>query len=478
MQLRDNRDTIADPDCRAVPGTENAAPARSSRIKQNARVGITTLTSFDGGVVERVEYQRPDRYHMIEADLGDRPRIARGGGYSYAAASFGAGSLVQEMTRFNRVLRFDPGACLIEVEAGMTLGDLLNLTAPVGLWLPVQPGYPAITVGGCIAAEVHGKNPAREGTFTRSIVDLTVFHPSHGTVRVDPERTPLLFDLTCGGYGLTGVILTATLRLDPLPGTLASVRRIPVGTLAEGLALLRASASHSPIAYTWHGVAPVGRTFGRGIVYEGALVPGPPVQRNLSPHYNLLTAKTRARFPFSLWGRLTTQAVNSIFSRLESRRQEHVDVPLFDSLFPFARRAVYFRLYGRRGLAESQMLIPQEQVEGFLVELQQCVLKTKVPAVMMSLKLFKGTQRFLRFDGEGVCITLDLVRSPQTLAFLSMLDELIIAARGIPNVIKDSRLPRAVVRACYPQYEIFQDQLYTYDPARIFRSELSERLGL
>lgn len=459
-------------------GADNSTPARIVRAQQNVRVEITTLISFDGGVVERVEHQRPDRYHMIEADFGNRPRIARGGGYSYAAASFGAGSLIQDMTCFNRVLQFDPEARLIEVEAGMTLADLLNLTAPVGLWLPVQPGYPAITIGGCIAAEVHGKNPAREGTFTRSIVELTLFHPSHGTVRVDPVKTPLLFDLTCGGYGLTGVILTATLRLDPLPGTIASVRRVPVGTLAEGLAQLRASASHSPIAYTWHGVAPVGRTFGRGIVYEGALIPGPPAQRNSEPHYKVLTAKTRAQFPFSLWGRLTTRAVNSTFWRLESRRQEPVEAPLFDSLFPFARRAAYFRLYGRRGLAESQMLIPQEHVDGFLAELQQRVLKMKAPAVMMSLKLFKGTQRLLRFDGDGVCVTLDLLRSPQTLAFLSVLDELLIAAHGIPNVIKDSRLPRAVVRACYPQYEAFRDQLHAYDPLRLFRSELSERLGL
>jgi decaprenylphospho-beta-D-ribofuranose 2-oxidase len=252
------------------------------------------------------------------------------------------------------------------------------------------------------------------------------------------------------------------------------MRRIPVGTLAEGLALLRASASHSPIAYTWHGVAPVSR----GIVYAGALTPGPPVQRNIEPHYQVLTAKTRAQFPFSLWGPRTTQAVNTAFWHLESRRQEYVKVPLFDSLFPFARRTAYFRFYGRRGLAESQMLIPQEQAEGFLAELQQRILKMEVPAVMMSLKLFKGTQRLLRFDGDGVCVTLDLVRSLQTLAFLSILDELLIAAHGIPNVVKDSRLPRAVVRACYTQYEAFRDQLYTYDPSRTFRSELSERLGL
>src|SRR5690348_1323742 len=77
-----------------------------------------TFVSFDGGVTERAPHQRPDRYRMIEGDRTDAPRIARGGGYSYTAASFGGGSRVVDMTRFDRVLRFDPATRLIEVEAG------------------------------------------------------------------------------------------------------------------------------------------------------------------------------------------------------------------------------------------------------------------------------------------------------------------------------------------------------------------------
>ncbi len=123
-------------------------------------VEATTFHSFDDGVVERAVYSRPDRYRMIKSDVGDGPRIARGGGYSYAAASFGGGSRVVEMRAFDRVLRFDPERRLIEVEAGATLEDVLTFTAPRGLYLPVQPGYPAITVGGCLAANVHGSAAA------------------------------------------------------------------------------------------------------------------------------------------------------------------------------------------------------------------------------------------------------------------------------------------------------------------------------
>jgi hypothetical protein len=110
-----------------------------------ARPGVrgepTLLVSFDGGVRERTVCHRPDRYRLLESDVDSRARIARGGGYSYAAASFGGESVTVEMQRFNRILGFDPARRTIEVEAGVTLGELLAVTARAGLWLAVQPGY-------------------------------------------------------------------------------------------------------------------------------------------------------------------------------------------------------------------------------------------------------------------------------------------------------------------------------------------------
>ena len=436
------------------------------------------FVSFDGGFSALSEVQRSDDYRLIEADFGSRPRIARGGGYSYAASSFGAGSLVHDMTRFNRVIRFNPAARLIEVEAGMTLADLLKLTLPAGLWLPVQPGYPAITVGGCIAANVHGKNPALSGSIIGHVAALKLFHPNHGTLQVSPEANSSLFDLTCGGYGLTGIILTATLKLDPLPGSVLSMTRTPVRTVAEALALVRASGGSKAFTYTWHDAAPSQRTFGRGVVYEGSFVPGSPDQASLSPRYRLLTAESRARLPLSVWNRLTARALNSVYWYWERARPERAELSLFDSLFPFARRPEIFSFFGRRGFIEYQVLVPDGEVDSFLAELQRLIIKEEAPAVLLSFKLFKGDQRLLRFERDGVCVTLYLARSRAGLAFLKLLDQLTIDSGSLPNIIKDSRLPYPIVRACYPQYEAFRDALRAYDPARLFRSELSERLQL
>jgi decaprenylphospho-beta-D-ribofuranose 2-oxidase len=445
----------------------------------SGRPGLETKTfvSFDGGVSTRASYCRPDHHRMIEDHAALNHRIARGGGYSYAAASFGAGSLVVDMTRLNRLLRIDPASRLVEVEAGMTLGDLFALTAPLGLWLPVQPGYPDITIGGCIAANVHGKNPHREGTFEQSVVSLNLCHPRRGTVQIGRESEAELFELTCGGYGLTGIILSAALHLEPLPGPVASVRRIAIDGLAEGLERVRALSEGSAFAYTWHEGTPSTRSFGRGFVFQGRIAPGPPPLVAVPP-YRRLAAASRGRLPISVWGRLTTWLLVGGFRRLEGMKPELTEMPLFDAIFPFARRGEYFLLYGQRGLAEYQALVPPRAIATFLQELEGEVLRKRPPVVMISMKLFKGSQRLLRFEGDGVCFTADLARSPAGLSFLPVLDRLTIAAGGIPNIIKDSRLSAAVVRQCYPEYKRFRENLRVFDPERRFRSELSERLEL
>jgi decaprenylphospho-beta-D-ribofuranose 2-oxidase len=415
---------------------------------------------------------------MVEAAVAGRHVIARGGGYSYAAASFGGGSLVLDMTRFDRVLRFEPAQGLVEVEAGMRLEQLLALTAPRGLILPVQPGYPAITVGGCVAANVHGKNPQREGTFRRSIVDLTLLHPRLGTLRIDRQTEPELFELSCGGYGLTGIILAATLRLEPLVGWTASVERVPIETLAEGLARVRERTGSASFAYTWHEGAPTPGVFGRGFVYVGQLPEGPLPRGEVVPRYRRLSSASRPRFAVPLWGKLTNRLFGASFRAVEGMRPGRSEMPLFDALFPFARRGEYFLLYGRRGLAEYQSLVPHEAASDFLRDLEREALRARAPVVMASLKLFRGGQRLLRFEGDGVCVTLDLVRSAEGLRFLEVLDRLTLEFSGLPHIVKDSRLPAGVVARSYPGYAEFRERRRALDPGGTFRSELSTRLEL
>ncbi len=184
-------------------------------------------------------------------------------------------------------------------------------------------------------------------------------------------------------------------------------------------------------AYTWHDGTPSARTFGRGFVFRGTITPGPPPIRAVFP-YRRLEAASRGRLPVSIWGRPTAPLLTGAFRRLEAMKRERVEMPLFEAMFPFARRGEYFLLFGRRGLAEYQALVPHGGIDAFLKDLEREVVRLRPPMVMLSMKLFRGSQRFLGFEGDGVCLTADLVRSPDGLGFLTVLDRLTTTAGGPP----------------------------------------------
>jgi decaprenylphospho-beta-D-ribofuranose 2-oxidase len=153
-------------------------------------------------------------------------------------------------------------------------------------------------------------------------------------------------------------------------------------------------------------------------------------------------------------------------------------ISLYEFLFPVARKVLYFRLFGRAGFHEYQVLVPRENFAEFVRGARRRLERARTAIALFSCKLFRGTQGLLRFDGSGVCLALDFPRGPAGSEFAAALDDLTRALGGIPNIGKDSRLPKRVVQECYPEYEEFASRVRTFDPRRIYRSEISERLGI
>lgn len=440
---------------------------------------IRRFVSFDGQVSAEAEHYRPERYSELEGDLGTRPRIPRGGGYSYAAASFGKGVAVQDMGRFCRLLRFDHHSGALEAEAGLTIGELLAFSIPRGYWLPVAPGHPGITLGGCLGSNVHGKNPYKHGVFSQYVTEFVLFHPAHGKVHVSRDSNPCLFDLTCGGFGLTGIIESMTLKLVPFPGTSFHVSRTPVLSHHEALEALNDYSLNSEYAYSFHNpTATCG--FGKGYVLTGKLTKTEhSTASEPSRHPTQLASITARRLnPVPVWGSWRSTLIHSIFWHFISSRPIAQEVPWPRAEFPLAFSPHYFTLYGRRGFCEYQMIIPSSGAIDFFADFEALVRRHRPDGVMCSLKLFKATERYLNFAKDGVCFTMDFAANPSTKNFLKHLDEMCVSYKGIPNLIKDSRLKRQTVAATYAEYGSFRSALATYDPKRYFQSELSQRLDI
>ena len=151
---------------------------------------------------------------------------------------------------------------------------------------------------------------------------------------------------------------------------------------------------------------------------------------------------------------------------------------MLEALFPIHGSEMYFTLYGRRGFHEYQVLVPFGEAAAFVEEARRRAARRGVAVALCSAKAFEGAGDFLRFDGDGIAVAFDFPRGNAGTRFMEDLDAMTIAVRGKPNIVKDSRLPAAVVRACYPDFDRFRTALHRFDPKRRIRSTLSERLGL
>lgn len=435
--------------------------------------------SFDGGTSLETRSFAPDRYRFWDSSVGN-VGISRGAGFSYSPASFSKSIPSLEHCHFNRMLDFDSTANILEVEAGVTLGQICQLATPRGLFMSVQPGHPKITVGGCIGADVHGKNQFRDGTFLTVVESLRLFHPSHGILEISRSRNPDTFFLTCGGYGLTGNILTARLRLTPVPSSSIVLKTLLVRNIYEFAGDLAQAAAENDIVYSWHDFTVRGKTFGRGAIVagrfdkEGSLTV--PVEDWESA--SSLDSATRGRLPFSLFNRLTTPVVNRLYHaslRLQPREKQ---ISLYEFLFPVRKKEMYFHLFGRRGFHECQIIVEAIKFNSFVEKIQRRLESHPVAVALASAKLFHGKRELLRFTGNGICLALNFPRDQVGAEFTAFLDELMIEHGGWSNLIKDSRLSARVVEATYPECEQFRLRLREFDSRRLYRSELSERLRL
>jgi len=449
-------------------------------VRGNTPQAECAFVSFDGGVRANGMLQQPDRYRYWDRDASQYPRIPRGAGLSYAAASFVNGGLTVSHSSFNRVTGFDEVTKVVEVEAGITLYALHDFLCSHGLYLPVQPGHGRITVGGCIAADVHGKNQARDGTFMNQVASLTLFHPSHGMLELSRECEPELFRLTCGGYGLTGHIVRARLRAIPIPSSAIELKAVVFSDAMNGLERLELAARKADFAYSWHDMASAGKSFGSGYVFQAHFVTDSHESslksRDAEPPQ--LSAARRADWPVALLNSLSVCALNVIYRRQQRQVLAGKTLALQDALFPIHKAQLYFKLFGARGFHEYQVILPLKAMPDYLDAVRMGIRQRRLAITLASAKAFVGPRELLRFTGEGVCFALNFPRGEAAHGFMTFLDERVLALGGLPNIIKDSRLPRAVVDACYPGASEFREALHAFDPKRMFRSELSERLGL
>ncbi|MDJ0826063.1 MAG: FAD-binding oxidoreductase [Rhodobacter sp.] len=412
------------------------------------------------------ELARPEKRSALAALMAEAPAPAIGRRRSYGDACLNDGGRAVDMTRLDRFLGFDPETGVLEVEAGMTLGEIARILAPKG-WLPaVMPGTGFATVGGAIANDVHGKNHHGAGSFAQHVASLTLI-TGQGPRKVKPGTK--LFKATAGGLGQTGVIAAAELQLGRAKGDIVTVTERRAETLDAFLGLL----DRSEATYTvgWIDATARGQSLGRGMLEEAetgaGLVPAPKPAKSVpldAPGFVLSPPVVRA--------------FNAGYYRRIPARGRTVVKPIGEFFFPLDRIHDWNRLYGKAGFHQFQCVVPVAEAEALREMLRRIAASRLASPLAVLKRMGPGRAGYMSFPMEGYTLAVDFPNRPGVVRLVGALEEIAAEAGGRIYLAKDSLASGDRVRAMYPEHGDWLAEVTKADPDVAMATDLVRRLGL
>jgi FAD/FMN-containing dehydrogenase len=443
--------------------------------------GMTQLSGWGAHLRAECLLVEPETEREIRSSLDYAGTIARGLGRSYGDAALNAGGRVLATTRFDRYLAFDEASGTLTCESGVSLEHVIRDFAPRG-WFPmITPGTKFVTIGGCIANDIHGKAHHAQGSFCSCVEALTVLLASGEVVRASRSENSDLFWGTFGGMGLLGIVLTATLRLRKIETTYFRQKTIPAKDLAGMLAALEEHDQSFPYSVATLDVFATGAKLGRGVLVVGDHASKSELPPQLAANPLRVSGPPKLSVPFELpdltLNRLTIRVVNAVIQRIQSRAQPFAHYSGF--FYPLDVLAHWNRGYGRRGFAQYQFVIPFADGLARMHEILATILAAGELPFLNVLKRFgKESGGVLSFPCEGYTFAIDFPIRQNTLALLKRLDSLVLAAGGRVYLGKDASLDAATFRAMYPAIDRWLETKAKYDPHGVFTSDLARRVGL
>ena len=397
--------------------------------------------------------------------------IPHGNGRSYGDSALS--SNIINVKPKDYFIGFDEKKGLLHIQAGVLLSEILESFIPRGWFLKVTPGTKLITVGGAIASDVHGKNHHVEGCFSECVQEFKIMLADGEVVTCSKETTPELFKATCGGMGLTGVILTAKIYLKKINSQYIDQTTIKTKNLKETFEAFE-EYSHKPYSVAWIDCLAKGDEAGKCLLMVGDF-------RN-DGNLKYKTKKQKSipfNFPSFALNNWSVRAFNWLYYGKVKERisKQKVDIDIF--FYPLDAIGHWNRIYGKNGFTQYQFILPKETSYQGLEEILSAISKSGKGSFLAVLKLYgKANENYLSFPMEGYSLALDFKIEKGLFELLDRLDEIVVKYKGRIYLTKDVRVSKETFEKGYPEIEKFRIFRKENGMSEKFASLQSKRVGI
>ncbi len=403
--------------------------------------------------------------------------LSRGLGRSYGDSSLPApgDSQVAGTVLADRLLAFDPNTGILRAEAGFSLHELVRLFLPRGFFTPVSPGTKFVTLGGMVAADVHGKNHHRDGTFGQHVLGLRMRVADGRILDCSPTDEVDLFRATLGGMGLTGHILEVTVRLKKIPSPWIVYESVRVPDIDAFVVALKEAGKDWPQTVGWIDCVTGGKHMGRGILIKGrwaeadeAPIRPPKPKRGPAIPFDL---------PSGLINGLTVRLFNALLYWKHIPRIRRGVMHPDKYFYPLDKIRDWNRLYGRRGMTQFQCVLPDEAGPGAARRFLEVLVRLGGASPLCVIKDC-GPQGIglLSFPRPGITIAVDLPVRDGTQALVDALNEQVLKEGGRIYLAKDAFTRPEHFRAMEPRFAAWEEIRRRWDPDHHLRSRQSVRV--
>lgn len=406
--------------------------------------------------------------------------IARGLGRSYGDAAINQGSGVILGEKLDRFLDFDSQTGVLHAEGGARFADIVATFVPRGFFLSVAPGTKNITLGGAIACNVHGKNHHKVGAISNFIEEIELLTTNGKTLICSRDENAEVFWATLGGMGLTGIIVSAKMRLMPIESAYIETKTTRTANLSETLAAFEKGAD-SEYSVAWIDCLSTGSDLGRSVVIEGAHASGERALREIKGDVMALEMPKQKGVPIDLPDFVLTPYTVKKFNDLYyANHPTQSKLTSFETFFyPLDKIENWNKIYGKRGFIQYQCVVPFDNARAILTELLETIAASGQAAFLAVLKRMGASDNApLDFALNGYCLALDIPMTPDTLDFYEKLNEITVAAGGRVYLAKDAATSPAHFRKMYPRVGELEAVKRHLDPNDRFASSLSRRLKI
>lgn len=449
------------------------------------RASRRSLAGWGNFPVEECEVYRPEALadlREVVARAPDRDLIARGLGRSYGDAALNRDRGVILSERFDHMLDFDSRSGVLHCQSAVSLAEIIEVFLPRGFFFPVTPGTKFISIGGAIAADVHGKNHHNSGSMGEFVHDFRLLTAAGTILECSREENSDVFWATIGGMGLTGVILDAHVQLQPVETAYMNVQNERAPDLDAVLERFFESDSEFSYAVAWLDSLSKGRSLGRSVLMRANHAGLHDLPARLRDAPCVFREGLKPTVPFTLPGfvlnPLSLKLFNTAFHAIHPDASKLVGC---DSYFYTLDRVHHWnRIYGRRGAVQYQIALPPESSRSALVQILERLNRSNRGSFLAVLKtLGPASQGLLSFPTRGCTLAIDLPNTgPDLVEELQQIDQIVLHAGGRIYLAKDACTLPEVFQQMYPKLDRFRAIKAKIDPEGRFASSQSRRLGI